>query len=212
MSSRGEEPCATDLEIEQKDSTETKYQSPALDQINKLLAKGINSPALKDEDDQADVKTDDEEETKESQPAKQLTEVERQQEILKQGLNRTLTCYCRMKDHTKEHSKDFNDSEVDAITKMTTQLLQQVFPTQLATELQVQNYLIIYYKIYKLKQMESRRNTFLDEFSDVIEIDEDINQFFQSSALTLAKGVRDTAAALDAMVDPSKSSFRLRRR
>jgi len=212
------ETLVKDPDFRSGSSPEAKYQSPALAHINKLLAKGIHGPVVIDteEDDAPEPQSDEEsdkvaDERGESAKPK-LTDLERQQEILKQSLNRTLACYCRIKDHTKEHPKDFNDSEVEAITEMTTQLLQQVFPTQLATDMEVQNYLIIYYKIHKLKQMEHRRNTFLDEFSDVIEIDEQTNRFFQSSALTLAKGVRDTAAALDQIVAPRVKSKSLRRR
>ncbi len=127
---------------------------------------------------------------------------------LKQCVDRMLLCYCRMQEHVEEHEEDFSDSEVEAVTDMAIDLLVRVFPrltghSDEQTKTKALNYLKIYYELFKLKQTESRRQQFLDEFTDVIRLGE-MEDFFLETSLEMAKPILEFSQRLDAQVNGAK--------
>lgn len=131
---------------------------------------------------------------------------------LKQAVDRMLLCYCRMQTHSEEHEEDFSASEMEAVTDMAMDLLVRVFPrltgrTDSQTRTKTMNYLKIYYEWYKLKQIESRRQSFLDEFTDVIRLGE-MEDFFLETSLELAKPIQQISRKLDAQVNDQQRRSR----
>lgn len=197
--------------MEEQKITDTVKVEPVIEAepIHERVPKVTLRDVLDDLDEDDDVDSEGAQKTPSPRyQARHETKKQQEPNKIKQAIDRMLLCYCRMQDHAGEHEEDFSEAEVEAVTDMAIDLLVRVFPrlqgrSDEQTRTKALNYLKIYYELYQLKQTETRRQLFLDNFTDVIRLGE-MEEFFLETSLEMAKPIHQFSAQLDAQVNDSR--------
>jgi hypothetical protein len=115
--------------------------------------------------------------------------------LLKQSLDRTLAFYCEL----RQAQNDFQKDEFRSIEGVAVQYLQDVFSTLQSKE-EALSYLNIYFQIYSLKQIQSRRLGLLNQYTDVIQFCEQEELFLDHSS-RLTKSIAQLSRRLDDQIN-----------